>query len=134
MTAKEYLKQYKSICDEIERYEQRIDELRTEAETLSSNTDGMPRGTGVSDKTGRLAVLIADLAMKTIDLRERKWVVRIEIENTINQVGGHEAEVLHKRYIERLRWEEIAREMNYSRQNVLVLHGKALKQIEERLD
>lgn len=57
--------------------------------------------------------------------------VRQEIRAALNQLEDENLEMLMEyRYIDGLTWERIAEKMDYSRQWVFRLHGKALQKIE----
>lgn len=133
MTAKEYLLQYKRMMTRIELAEKHLEELRTERESISINLDGMPRGTAVSDRTAKLAVLLADIEVEIIDMRTEAWRKKREV---IITLGKMQDPTLHKlltlRYVEGYTWERIAVEMNYSYQWVVgSLHGQALQELDK---
>ena len=56
-----------------------------------------------------------------------------EIEQKINRLTGVLADILHKRYIERKRFEVIAVECSYAWRQVMRLHRKALLQYGEKM-
>lgn len=49
----------------------------------------------------------------------------------INKIDGVEGMVLEMRYLECMRWEEIAYRLNYSIQHIYRIHGQALMEIKD---
>jgi len=136
MTAKEYLLQYKVLAVRIENAERDIDEIREERNSISIVLDGMPRGSSISDKTAKLAVLLADMESELLDLRTEAWLKKMEIIRTIDKLSNPaEVKLLHLRYLDNYTWEKIAVTLNYTYQWVAgPLHGQALKSIEKILE
>lgn len=135
MTAKEFLKSYKIETSKLRIYEEEIERLQTEAESITQRIDGMPAGGKISDKVGNIASKIVDLTMDAINQREKCTQVRKEIIDTIMSITRNEQiDVLYKRYIDGMKWEEIAVDMNYTYRAVLIIHGKALIEIQKILD
>lgn len=58
------LESYRKLRTRHEEALQMIEELRSRATPGSPALDGMPHGSGVSDKVGTLAIMIADLEAK----------------------------------------------------------------------
>ena len=136
MTPKEYMLQYKLMKIWIKNLEEIIDNLRAEQDHVTSDMDGMPRGSDISDRTGELATQLADIGMTLISMRAEAWRICIDIVNTISKVKEPEyVRLLHLRYIEMKTWDEISSEMHYSYQWVCTsLHSRALSEVGEILD
>ena len=107
--------------------------IEAQIESTGGINDGMPRGTDVSDKTGRIAAMLAD------QKGQYEWTLvesikkKQEIENTINQVEDPIlARLLYDRYIENMSWKETAKDLpaseSYTRGD---LHKKALAAVTE---
>ena len=79
MNAKEYLMQYRSIDERVHILQAEVEKLRTDAESMSINLDGMPRGSGANDKTARLAVLLAECETVLQDELSKLWSMRMDI-------------------------------------------------------
>jgi len=133
--AKEYLLQYKRMLVRIKSVEAVIDELREERESIGSDITAMPKGSDISDKTGSLAVQLADMESKLVDIRSDAWHICMDIVNTISKVDDPAcARLLHLRYIEMKTWEQISDEMYYSCRWVYgSLHSIALQKVDEIL-
>lgn len=136
MTAKEYLLQYKRMKKRIKSIERAIEELETQVSSISINLDGMPHGTDLSDKTGRLAAAIADKQNELIDRRIDAFNVMVAVSDIIAQVADEDQRwLLTMRYINGYTWEKIAVEMDFTYQWVAgPLHGAALQDVEKILE
>lgn len=133
MTAKEYLLQYRRLMIRIKCIEQDLEDLRQQRSSITIDLDGMPKGSAISDKTARLATLLADIESELIAKRSEAWSVRMEITNTIDRLSDPaQARLLHLRYIYGWTWERIAVDMGYTYQWVAgSLHGQALQSMEK---
>lgn len=92
-------------------------------------------GGGNDDKLGDAVSRLIDIQSEInadIDayIDRRAYIVSIldKIED------AEELAVLHKRYIEFKRWEQISEEMGYSQRNVTYIHGRALLSIRKLLE
>lgn len=97
--------------------------------TTSSFSD-MPRSGGGSDKIQTTVEKIIEIEEKLdheidalVDLRNRIEVAVERLED------GKLRDVMRYRYIDGMKWEQIAVEMHYSYMQVCRLHGKALLEI-----
>lgn len=134
MDAKEYLMSYRVMQAKYNMLNEEIKHLRAEAESVSINLDGMPKGGQTSDKTARLAVQIADMETKMQNELSDLWSNRMKIINQLGQMKNHKHQtLLHKRYIECMSWEKIAYEMDISWRYCYMLHGSALAEFSEIL-
>lgn len=132
MESKEYLESYRRIAERLKVLTVEIERLRTEAESVSINLDGMPHGTGKDDKTARLAIQLADMESKLQDEMSTLWSKRMAIINLLGEMQKHKHQtLLHKRYIECKSWEVIAYEMGISWRYCYMLHGSALNEFAE---
>ena len=129
---KEELKKYISIQRRIEAKEEESERLRAKIESAPTRIlTGPPRSTDVADR-------MADLVAKLIDLREQinkeydeLIKQRDKIIAAINKLEPRYALLLEKRYIQNLRFEQIAIDMIYSVQRIWQMHGKALQKIRD---
>lgn len=134
MTTKEYLNQISRLNRMINNKLVEIQQLRELACSISAiNLEDKVQNTPNFDKIGSKMAKIDELEEnldKTIDryvLVKNKIVSQIdsmEDENTYN--------ILFSRYIPKKSFERIAIEMEYSWRQIIRLHGKALKQFEEK--
>ena len=138
MTAKEYLQQVYHFHCKIKRLQGRREKLRSGLYSLGSpagkmdvdkvqtsmSGDTMLRMIAKVDEIERDIVYEID---QMVDARER---IAGEIERLPNE---RYRDVLHKRYIEFKRWEQIAVDMDISVRYVYMLHGVALKAFEKTM-
>lgn len=130
MTAKEYLKRYKTINDSINCKLDEIEKLR-ELATRLSPTAMFDRSGNVSDKVGRSAARIVDLENEINSQIDDLIVTREEIVHTISQIDDERLKtLLMMRYINGDKWEKIAERLGYSVEHVTKrLHPRALSKI-----
>ena len=135
MTAKEYLRQYEYAVKRIKRIEEEYkqEQLLIDAIRSTSDNDGMPHGTNISRPTEDKAIRLADKALRLSEARLEAISIRQEIFDLVDSVDGIEGEVLHERYINLHKWEEVCVIVNYSWQGVHLVHKRALAIIENRL-
>ena len=131
--AKEYLRQYRKAVERCRQCQDTIDAITATLETITLDSDGMPRGTDISDRTGRLAVQLADISSRLEVMIADAWTLRTEIEGVIQSVPVPEqSRLLYDRYVLFKDWREIADGLHfdevYTRGR---LHLKALQAVEE---
>jgi hypothetical protein len=131
MTAKEYLSRAYNLRRSIATQEIRLEELRTQAEHITADINGMPRGSGQSSPVERIAVQIADLSMEL----ELDWLDLIQyqedISKTINAVSDPILnQILSLRYLSYKPWSEIADTLHYTIGHTFKLHRKALGKVD----
>lgn len=135
MTAKQYLQRAYNLRRRIAAKEMHLEELRTQAEHITADLNGMPRGSGPSSPVERVAVQIADLSWEL----ELDWldvlVYQEEIRKTIDRVGDATmSQLLSLRYLSYKTWREIAETMHYSPRHITRLHAKALALVDHVLE
>lgn len=131
MTAKDYLRQYKRIGERLRQMEKELEYIKAQIESMSGSGDGMPRGTDVSDRTGNLAVLIAESKQDYEHVLAESLRIRRNIEATVNAVEDPlQSQLLYERYIECKPWRTIASDMIMDEVYVRGrLHGRALESV-----
>lgn len=131
MTAKQYLSRAYNLRRRIAAKEMHLAELRAQAEHITADLTGMPRGSGTSSPTERVAIQIADLSFEIeldwLDLLGYQEEIRGAIESLADPAM---VQVLSYRYLSYKRWQDIADIMHYSLRHTTRLHGRALKQID----
>lgn len=132
MNAKEYLMQYRSIDERVHILQAEVEKLRTDAESMSINLDGMPRGSGANDKTARLAVLLAECETVLQDELSKLWSMRMDIVAKLGELKEPKYQaILYSRYIDGKTWETIAYEMDVTWRYCYMLHGYALASMDK---
>ena len=111
MTKKE-LSQLYYLKKEIKEQQNRIKELEAVATSCAGNINGLPSGTGVSDKIGNYAAQIADLK-SLLDLNLKKCFYELNrLNRYIQSVEDSQMRmILTLRYVNGLTWRQIAKSM-----------------------
>lgn len=105
------------------------DQLMNLATKITPNMDGMPHGSGTSDKVGNVAVKIADLARETDELIDELVDHKREVIAALEKLPPKEHLLLHKRFIQGKSWTDIADDMGISQVHVWRLKVKALENL-----
>lgn len=131
MTAKEYLKRYRRETERIRSLDESIARLEAEIGSITVSMNGMPRGSGTSDKTASLAIRLADKKIQREEMKAKAVLISEEIADSIHAVEDpDQAQLLYLRYIDGLPWDEIAKRMKFSEGHVRGwLHSEALRKI-----
>ena len=124
---KAYLRGYKRVCNRIKTLGLQIQEVReAKQQAKAQELSDMPKGNKQSDLSDYI-VKLERLEEKVAYKLEEKKREKIEIENAITDVPDDvESDILYKRYIQLMDWEEIAEEIGYSVRHVYRYHGEAL--------
>lgn len=99
----------------------------------AGDTDGMPRGSDVSDKVGNLSAKISDIRDDIIEANLKYLERKKEVLDVIRQLELGQYNVLFHKYILGMRMMDIAEAMHYSRQTVWRYYEKAIENVEEIL-
>lgn len=127
MTAKEYLKQIRSIALTVKRIQNELERLRADAASASINLDGMPHASsGNSDKLARLAIKMAEYNTKLQEELNALLDEKAKAIKMIKTLPTKQQTILVEYYIHVKTWEQIAEEMDISVRHCHRLHGNAL--------
>lgn len=132
MTTKEWFSRGRRLDDHINSLLSTRDKLKASAESITPNYDGLVvDGTKDPHKYDGL-VAMEDMIDREID---RLYDIKQEILTVVLQMQDTRyRDVLTKRYIDGLSWEQIAVDMKYDYFYVKgALHGNALKAAEEHI-
>ena len=126
MTLVEYLEQYRAIQRKIKRLEDRLEIERTRAERTTKALSFIPKEPGYRDD-GLLARL-ADTGLMYKKKYNAALRLQREIEDFIEAIpDALSQQVLRMRFIDLLKWEEIADALSYSLRQTMRLYVKALE-------
>ena len=75
---------------------------------LVKEHDGQPRGSGVSDPTGKAGATMATISSRIDDLLVRLLDLRDEIERVIEHLPPRERMLMRYYYIDCMTWEQVA--------------------------
>ena len=130
MTAKEFLRQARTVDRRIDEATERVERLRAKLEAgRMSSIIGMPRG-GASDWTAtadRLIELEKDVNARIRDMCRLK---RLAMEAIDRVEEARLREVLELYYIDCLTWGQVAQKMGMNLRWVYRLHGRALIRVQ----
>ncbi len=131
MTAKEYLSQLREVKRQQRIIQEEIDELTVKAgygtgRRMARNISGTDRRCRMEDAVLNKMELLSELEESLAKQDELEHAILRAIYTVEDKVYQS---VLLMRYVRCYRWEDIAREMNYSLDNIYKLHGKALQKI-----
>lgn len=104
--------------------------LEAAARYLSPAGDGIGGGSGPSDRVGKMAGQIADERAELERMEERYFQTMTKATEILEQLSNPlEREILAKRYIAGLNWEQISRKMNYSASGIHRIKKAALQKL-----
>lgn len=127
---KEYLMSYQRAKRKVRRLERQLYELRLNKIGPSAiNNDGMPRGSDMSDLSDYAAKL-DEIEREIIAARYERICAFQDVRRRIEEVENEqEKDLLTYRYIDGLKWEEVAVKMKYKWRNVHKIHSRALNNL-----
>lgn len=134
---KKWLNRYRYLDLEIKQKREQLIKWQSMARKTTTTLSNMPKpkGTEIEDKTAEIVAKILDLNNEINYDILRLLSLKGEIETAIGNVENHTYRLLlTMRYIDFKKWEQIAVEMNYSWQNIHILHKKALNSIKIRVN
>lgn len=136
MTPKEYLLQYRDAVRRATAAQDHLDELRAMAERITPNYGGSGGGTHqTGDKLGAAVAKIVDAETKVDSEIELLISTEREIERAIDSVEDERLRnILYRRYICGDKWEVIAVALNIEYRWLLRLHGRALQEVQKKID
>jgi hypothetical protein len=133
MTTKEYLNQIERLDKMITNKLSEIYQLKIMAcsITVSGNSERV-QTSGNQDKLGSTIAKIVDLERETDELVDSLVDKRKEILRQIDNMKNIDHyDVLHKHYVERRTFQDIADSENWSIRQVFNIHGRALQEFEK---
>lgn len=129
MTAKEWLRQVRTIDSRIDATIERLERMRARLEAgRMSNLSGMPRG-GAIDWTVT-ADMVIDLEKRlNAEIREMCRTKQAALDAIDAVEEANLREVLELYYLDGYTWDQVAQTMGYDVRQVYRLHGVALQRI-----
>ena len=128
MTAKEYLAQVGKIQTRIKCLSEQVQFMREAAESMTSVISDMPRPPVRNiHPMENWVIRIADLEEKL----QTEFDRLADINQTISRLSDPiEQGILIKRYLNHLRWDEIASDLDVSNRRALQIHQSALDSVD----
>ena len=105
------------------------EQLLALATKITPNMDGMPHGSGTSDKVGNIAVKLVDLARETDELIDELIGHKRQVTAALQKLDNVEQLVLYKHYIQGKTITDIADEIGYCRVHTSRIKTKALENL-----
>ena len=133
MTTKEYLNQIERLYKMITNKLSEIYQLKIMACSITVSGDSeRVQTSGNHDKLGSTIAKIVDLERETDELVDSLVDKRKEILRQIDNMKNIDNyDVLHKHYVERRTFQDIADSENWSIRQVFNIHGRALQEFEK---
>lgn len=133
MTTKEYLNQIERLDKMITNKLSEIYQLKIMACSITVSGDSeRVQTSGNQDKLGSTIAKIVDLERETDELVDSLVDKRKEILKQIDSMKNIDHyDVLHKHYVERRTFQDIADTENWSIRQVFNIHGRALQEFEK---
>lgn len=131
--AKRYLQQIRILDIRIDTKLNELEHLKEMVMKVTPTLSGMTiSGTGNQDKLGDTVSRIVDLENE-IDEDIDKFVdKKREVSSILDGISNaDQLQVLHKRYVQYKKWEQISEELGMTVRNVTYIHGSALKSVED---
>lgn len=143
---KAWLRRYQELRRDADRLFDRLEDLRGRAEgARTAHLDGLPHGSrSDADRIGGIVAELEDLDRAALEAQQEVTAARREIAAAIKQIHGprwaDRREVLRLRYLDGLRWEDVAERMFgdsqdfWDRQETYLrrcfkLHGESLEEL-----
>ena len=129
MTAKEYLLRYRDAYEEAQDTLNRITALRLKYSAPSAiEYSDMPRARNTEHDMSDYVAKVEELTRDMIDKYNKCLGIEVDIYQRIwSMKEWDEREVLRLRYIDDLKWEEIAERISRNLRSVFRIHGRALQ-------
>lgn len=135
MTAKEYLSQIRKSNNQINNKLMEVSKLRQMATSITSALkDDVVQTSGSGDKLAETVSKIVDLENEINADIDKLVDTKKEVMAVIDTLKEPFCDLLYKRYLHYMTWEEIAVAMHYTYQWVCELHGRALLKVKELIE
>ena len=132
MKAKEYLMEIKKIRKRVNLLQAEVERLRTDAESVSINLDGMPKGVG-KGTWENLAIQLAECESILQNQLSVLWSKQMQAIELLGKLKPKHQMILTEYYIADKKWEQIAYEQDLSWRHCYRLHGSALVELDKVL-
>lgn len=133
--AKAFLGEAERLQMEIWNIELEIEKWRGRATSTTASMGGeRVQTSGNPHKMENAICIIVDLEKEMAEQIKKKWDAVKEIKSVIRQLPLREHDILYKRYIVGMRWDEIAVACNMSSSNCTTIHGRALVNVQNILN
>ena len=134
MTPKQYLSQYQRAYRTVRLAARQLEQAEHDAAGVRAILySDMPKSHNVERDLSDAMTKIEELAAVYRDTVKASTAIMSEVAAVIMRVPDKtQMEILWLRYVDGLKWEEIAEKMGYGREWVCRVHGKALQSIHRK--
>lgn len=133
--AQEYLEQIDKLNAMIENKAAEVVQWRDVALGITTNTEGeRVQSSGSQQKMADAINRVIDLRAEINSMIDGLIDLKQEIIRTIEQLNATEYDVLHKRYIQGMTFDEIGAAKHKSKSWATTVHGRALQNLNKILD
>ena len=116
-----------SLVREAQDIKERMQRLRSLAESTTAPFRDMPGGAVLSDKTGNGAIALADLEADARRRIQSYFEHAGEVDKAIGELADpNQRIILRLRYVDGLTWREVSEKANYEERQCRRIHGDAL--------
>lgn len=145
MNAYEYLQQVKEADARIDENKAELQELWSQATSVTQLSDGMPHSHGVTDKVGKTSSKIIKAKEETIAKIDKYIDIRNDVIRHIEMLPPKQCTVLYWLYVRKREnrrknqslyytWSETAENLGCSEQNISNTRKRAIKNLQKILD
>lgn len=122
---KNFLRKYPHICEQIERINNRIEEIRTAGEKMTQSYSDVVYSSGTDSKVERAAVKIPDLEA---DLKKRKEE-KAKIDNALLSLRSNQRELLKMIYIDGISQNRVAQLLHKTPNTIRTVVNRAVDEL-----
>lgn len=133
MEAQAWLEQVKRLDEQIDAKIAERERIRALMVNTVGKLDGMPHAPGISDKVGNLTVKLVSLEEELNAMVDEYVDRKKEVLQTLERLPEREYGVLHRYYIRRMTWEQVADDIGYCTTQVWRIKKEALRLLENML-
>ena len=127
----QFLRQYRNVLQKVEMLKRDLIRWRELGEKVTPSLTGMPQGGQNVPKVEQSAIMICDIEKEINERIAQSARLYMQILQAIESVEDVTLQnLLHRRYIDGEKWEEIAVDMHYTWRWVHKLHKRALDMLE----
>ena len=126
-----FLRRYRDAQRTMRRCMEELEQLRSEAASVSQALSGAPSGGGDGQAIPRAVERIADAESRLVSAYGAALAERSQVEKVIEtEPDPLRRDILIRRYILCQRWERIAADSNFTLRRVLQIHHKTVEAME----
>ena len=122
---KNFLKRYPTICDQIDRINNRIEEIRTAGEKITQSYSDVGYSSSSESKVERAAIKIPDLEA---ELR-KKTAEKERIDNAIRSLRSNQQELIKMIYIDGISQNRVAQLLHKTPNTIRTVVNRAVDEL-----